>query len=264
MLLTGCGGDRSGKEATEPGELLARVTSRFPLRTIGLDTLSDSARIVRLFPEPGRGAVAFTFTDPLQGISRGLGILSQTRDSAPRLGWPDSVSSVHWRDSHRLVFTAGTGNGVYVILDVRADSLVAVRDTASPATGDSSTLTAREATPEIRARITRMIDSIRFQPEGVPQQGQLRYSPTRILPSPHDSSAAFYVSASDGSGNTSNPTWYLLDLASGTITPLDSVIGPAQSLPGDTGVWANDSTFYFTKELTLYEVRVQREDSGSN
>jgi len=264
MLAAACKGDSSERNAIEPGALSSRIVSRFPLQAIALDTLSDSAQIVGLFPEPNGDAVAFTFRDPVQGISQGLGILTQSRDTAARLGWPDSVSSVHWRRAHELVFTAGTGKGVYVILDVRADSLVTVKDTTSSADTVSTLPVVELPSPETRARITRMVDSIRFQPEGVPQQGQLRYLPTRILQAPHDSATAFYVAATDHSGIASNPTWYLLDQTTGSLTALDSVIGPASSLPGNTGAWANDSTFYFTKELTLLEVRVKRGGGVTN
>jgi hypothetical protein len=194
----------------------------------------------------------------MQRISRGLAVLAHSRDTIPRLAWPDSVSTTHWRHAHELVFTAGTGSGVYVILNARADSLVAIRDTIEPPSADDTIPPTREPAPEIRARITRYIDSIRFQPEGVPQQSQLRYQAGRILPAPHDSTVAFYVAATDGQGSTSNPAWYLLDLANGIVTAVDSVIGPASALPDQTGTWANDTTFYFTKDLTLYELRVHR------
>lgn len=258
-LGVGCSNERPRQASNESEVLTARVIGRTSLRTIALDRLSDSARVIRLLAAPTGNTLAFTFADPTRDIAYGLGIIQPGRDSSARLAWPDSVRTVQWQSSTELVFSAGTGGGVYIILDVHSDSLVAVRDTGTRQLPDSLIADRpRQVDSGLRARITRFVDSLHTQPTGVPQEGQLRYGTTRIIPAPRDSTAAFYVTARDSQMNETNPAWYIVDLRTGGIAPVDSLIGNAAPLPAEAATWLNDSTFYFTKDFTLHEVRLQR------
>jgi hypothetical protein len=250
-----CGERPDAREEREVGALGTRVVERAVLRTIALDTLSDSAHVLSLIPEADGDAIAFRFADPAHGVTAGLGLIDRARP-IPQLGWPDSVSQVRWRAPHELVFTVGTGEGVRVIIDAHASTLVTIQDlsTAPGAAAPPGTVS-----PEVRARATRFVDSTRFQPDGRPQQSALRYAPTRFLTASRDSVAVFHVAATDSVGRLSNPTWYLLDLATGGVQPIDSIIGPMTAMPPDAGAWTDDGTFLYTKGLTLYELRVRRD-----
>lgn len=254
VVLLACG--RPAKDVDSPaGTLQARVVHRAFLRAIALDTLSDSARILKLFPEPDGDAVAFTFADPVRGITGGLGLLDLRRP-LPQLAWPDSISQVRWRAPHELVFTTGTISGVRVIIDAHADTLTTFEDSASM---DATPMAAIEVGDDARARATRFTDSIRIQPTDAPATSVLHYAPTHFLPAPHDSIIAFQTTAAAANMTTrSNPTWYLLDLRTGAVQPLDSLTGSARLMPAEAAAWTADGSFLFTKGLALYEARTQR------
>lgn len=242
------------------GALDFRTIQRASLRTIAMDTLSDSSRILAVVPEPDGDAVAFRFADPAHGIAAGLGLLDRAHP-LPQLGWPDSVAQVRWRRPHELVFTAGTGEGVRMILDAHADTITAVE--AAPGVKDSVAMVLpapTQAPSDLRTRAIAFIDSVRFQPDGRPQQSALHYAPSRIVLAPRDSVAAFHVTAIDSSGRHSNPAWYILDVPSGAIEPIDSIVGPTAAMPAESGAWTDEGTFLFTKGLILYEVRVRRRE----
>ena len=223
------------------------------IRHIGRDSLSDSAYVVRLVPEPDGQTVAIVFADPAQGISAGLALLEPASQRV-ELVWPDSVGEVWWGADHRLVFQSTGTMGVHAIVDVHADSLEhleAAHDTVPPGgLGD------RRWENDARARATAYIDSIRGQPEGVPQQGQLRYTVTSFTPAPADSLVAFYVTARSTSGDRLNPSWYLLHLRSGTIAPVDSLIGRADALLPGAAAWNESGQFIYARGPVLYTARV--------
>lgn len=240
------------------GALDFRTIQRASLRTITMDTLSDSSRILAIVPEPDGDAVAFRFADPAHGVVAGLGLIDRDHP-LPQLGWPDSVTQVRWRRPHELVFTAGTGEGVRMILDAHADTIAAVE--AAPGIRDSVAMVLpapAQAPSDLRTRAIAFVDSVRFQPDGRPQQSALHYAPTRIVLAPRDSVAAFHVTGVDSSGRHSNPAWYILDVPSRGIEPIDSIIGPTAAMPAESGAWTDEGTFLFTKGLILYEVRVRR------
>lgn len=251
-----CGDDDAGKIQvdTEVASFFAEHDSIASIRTIGADTLSDSARVLRLIPEPDGRSMAVLFADPARGVSAGLALLEPERQRT-LLVWPDSVGAVWWSGEHRLAFESRTGTaGVHAIVDVHADSLEhleAAHDTTPPsAVPTSGDLDAA------RARATAYIDSIRGQPEGVPQQGQLRYMVTVVEPSPRDSVAAFYVAARGRGDDRVNPAWYLLHLPSGRIAPIDSVTGPASALPADAAAWTRDGGLLYAKGSAVHRARV--------
>jgi hypothetical protein len=253
---------RDTAERAPTGPVEAHDVERASLRFIALDTLSDSARILALIPEPDGDAVAFTFADPARAITAGLGILDRARP-IPQLVWPDSTTQVRWRGSHELVFSAGTGESVLVVVDAHADTISAIQDPSDSAkvpTPDALTAatTSAELPANARARATRFVDSLRFQPDGKPQGSALRYAPTRIALARHDSLAAFHVLASDDSGRQFNPAWYLLDLRTADIQPIDTVVGPASAMRSESAAWTEDGAFLYTKGLTVHEVRVRR------
>jgi hypothetical protein len=223
------------------------------VRYMGRDSLSDSAYVIRVVPEPDGQTVAIVFADPAQGISAGLALL-EPREQRVHLVWPDSVGEVWWGADHRLVFQSTGSTGVHAIVDVHADSLEhleAAHDTLPPAA-----MEAPRWESDARARATAYIDSIRSQPEGVPQQGQLRYTVTSFAPAPADSLVAFYVTARGTSGDRLNPSWYLLHLRSGTIAPVDSLTGRAEALLPGAAAWNEDGQFIYARGPVLYTARV--------
>src|SRR5687767_15231459 len=114
VLVTGLGCDR-GRSDTESrivAEMSATLNPVAVISIVGIDTLSDSAWIHRLQPEPDGGSVAFLFADPMKGVSRGLGLVETSGTPGPHLVWPDSVNSFWWSGAHQLSFNAGTGQGV--------------------------------------------------------------------------------------------------------------------------------------------------------
>ena len=222
------------------------------IRYMGQDSLSDSAYVVRLVPEPDGRSLAVVFADPALGISTGLALL-ETALRRVRLVWPDSVGAVWWVDDHHLAFQSRSGGtGVRAVVDVHADTLEHIESAADTVPAGAAEF-ARES--EARARATAYIDSVRRQPDGVPQEGTLRYTVRAIAPAEVDSVVAFYVTARGAEGDAFNPTWYLLHLPSGRVAPIDSVTGPSGALTADAAAWSGDLFIYARGEV-LYAARV--------
>src|SRR5688500_19873301 len=81
----------SGSPPMPATVLTSHATQRTPFQIVGADTLSDSARVVRVIPEPDGDGVIVMFTDPARRISSGLAIVDR-RMANPQLLWPDSAS----------------------------------------------------------------------------------------------------------------------------------------------------------------------------
>lgn len=255
-----CVREEAERPAAGAGQLRVASTQRASLRALGAsgDTLSDSARVTRVAVEPDGDAVAFVFADPARQVMAGLG-MSQ-RGGPAQLIWPDSVNGVWWARDHSLAFTTTTGIGARIVVDVHAESMSILEER-----GDSIRAPAGAGEPSsIRAQAVKYIDSLRFQPAGTPQRSALHYRVSRVLPSPADSTVAmFYVAATDsGSGARSNPAWYALDVVTGTVLPVDQLVGPAADMPGEAGGWSTSSStggrFVYAKALTLWEVEPKR------
>jgi hypothetical protein len=250
---------------SDGGALTVTISERATVAGIGADRLSDSASITELFPEDDGDAIPFVFADPLRKVTAGLGILDRRRPNGAQLIWPDSVQDAWWSGSHSFAFTAATGRGVRVVVDVHAETMVTI---------EHGTLTARqhvsdEAPTAAWARATAYVDSLRVQPESRPANSALRYTVTRLVTAPRDSLAAFHVAAAPSSEGTSgpgstrtNPAWYALDLRTGAVAPIDSVIGPDEMLPEGAGAWRSDSHFVFAKGLSIHEAQVRRADTA--
>lgn len=252
--LAGCTGD--DKHAESPVALGLVVTTS-PIATVGvvgIDTLSDSAWIHRLQPEPDGGSVAFLFADPAKGISRGLALVESSGTSAPQLVWPDSVNSFWWSGAHQLSFNSGTGQGVRVIVDAHAAQLEALQSTGAPS-GPPATPTASTASASALSRAQAFIDSIRIQPQGTPQGSTLRYRADSIVLAPGDTFAAVHVLANDGHGATVNPAWYLAHLPSGHMQAVDSLTGRSTGLLSSAGQWGLDGAFYYAKDRSIWRTR---------
>jgi hypothetical protein len=251
VVLTGCLGKQEDAKAPVATRL---TTTTVPLATIGvvgMDTLSDSARINGIQPEPDGGSVAFLFADPAKGIGRALGLVEASGTPAAQLAWPDSVSSFWWSAAHQLSFTAGTGQGVRVVINAHAAQLEALEVTGlqsspsnrpQPGNSNAAALTRAQA----------FIDSIRVQPGGTPQRSTLQYRADSILLAPGDTFAAVHVSANDNQGTTVNPAWYLAHLPTGHVQPIDSLTGQSSGLPSSAGQWGADGSFYYAKERSIW------------
>lgn len=252
-MLAGC---TSGQDSTKASVASGLTATASPLATIsivGIDTLSDSAWIRRLQPEPDGGSVAFLFADPAKGITRGLGLVESSGQSVAQLAWPDSVRTFWWSGAHQLSFTAGTGQGVRVVVDAHAAQLEALAVTGPASVPESATAGTPNAAALSRAQA--FIDSIRVQPEGTPQGSTLRYRADSIVLAPGDTFAAVHVVANDGHGTTVNPTWYLAHLPSGHMQAIDSLTGQAKGLPPSAGQWGVDGTFYYAKERSIWRAQ---------
>lgn len=226
---------------------------------IGADTLSDSARILELYPEPDGGSVTFRFTDPVKHISSGLGIVQASGTRQAQLVWPDSVVSAWWGGPHELGFIAGTGTGVRVVVDVHATQLEAIEasegrgrsNAGNPPTTERSTMLAVE-------RAQAFIDSVRVQPEGIPQQSTtLHYKADTATLAPDTLVAAVHVSAHDHTGKRSNPSWYLVHIPSGHVRPVDSLTGSSPGLPASGGQWTRGRVFFYAKERSIWRAQPQ-------
>jgi hypothetical protein len=245
-------------DAKAPTSSVFTVTDA-PVATIafiGADTLSDSARIYQLQPEPDGGSIAFLFADPAKGITRGLGIVQASGSQAAQLGWPDSVVSVWWSNPHQLSFTAGTGRGVRLVVDAHAAQLQAVE-----VTGPQGANTARSSSVDspssakALSRARSFIDSIRVQPAGTPQHSALQYRADSVLVAQGDSLAAVHVSAADAHGTKVNPSWYLVHLPSGHVHAVDSLTGQSPGLAASAGQWGANGLFYYAKERSIWRAQ---------
>ena len=252
-MLAGCSSHQDDAEASVALGLVATTSPLATISVVGVDTLSDSAWIQRLQPEPDGGSVAFLFADPAKGITRGLGLVESSGRSAAQLAWPDSVSAFWWSGAHQLSFTAGTGQGVRVVVDAHAAQLEALEVTGPTTAPGSASAPSPNATALSRAQA--FIDSIRVQPEGTPQGSTLRYRADSIVVAPSDTFAAVHVVANDGRGTTVNPTWYLTHLPSGHMQAIDSLTGRAEGLPPSAGQWGADGAFYYAKERSIWRAQ---------
>jgi hypothetical protein len=254
MLLASCLGDRDNVKLPGASALTATVSPLATIKIIGADTLSDSSSVHHLQPEPDGGSIAFLFTDPVKGITRGLAIVELSRAQEAQLAWPDSVTSVWWSGPHQISFTAGTGQGVRVVVDVHMAQLQALegsespRPTPAPQQGSS--------TRAALARAQAFVDSVRVQPQGTPQGSTLRYRADSVLLAPGDTFAAVHVLASDPQGTQVNPAWYLTHLPSGHVHGLDSLTGRSSGLLSAAGSWGAPAVFYYVKERVIWQARV--------
>ncbi|HKG92479.1 MAG TPA: hypothetical protein VKA84_11325 [Gemmatimonadaceae bacterium] len=253
---------QGSKGANAPaGALAVNTSQRTVLRVVGRDTLSDSAYIVRLVPEPDGDAVAFVFADPERRIHAGLGIAQHDSASAQLL-WPDSVTTVWWGGPHAISFSTETGRGAYVVVDVHAkEAKVAPPDSARqtpPTRADTATAIATAAAHDAaERRAIAFLDSLHVQPTGRPQGGAaLRYEVRSVLMARGGRFGAFYASATDSAGRRVNPAWFIIDPRSGAVAQVDEVVGPASELPERAGGWT-ETTFVFAKRLGLYETVVR-------
>jgi hypothetical protein len=246
-LLGACSRDDAARSERRDATLSITASQRADIRVIGQDTLSDSARIVRLVPEPDGDAVAIIFADPSRPVTAGLALIDRARPTAQLL-WPDSVTNVWWSAPHRVAFSTRTGKGVRAVVDVHKAALevIELSDTA-PRPGP----VARNADALLRA--TAYIDSVHVQPTGRPQRSALKYSVDRIIPSPDGGLAAVYVIARDSSGSPMNPAWYVMDLPSGFMVGIDQITGAASELPPETGGWGSNGHFFFAKGRSVWE-----------
>jgi hypothetical protein len=261
FAITGsCISDQDATNRLTSSVFTAEVNPVASITFIGADTLSDSARIYRLEPEPDGGSVAFLFADPGKGITQGLGIVQASGGQRAQVGWPDSVLSVWWSNSHQLSFTAGTGQGVRLVVDVHAAELKAAE---VPGAGIAPQGAGRTGSAQLNAnalsRAQAFIDSVRVQPAGMPQRSALRYEADSTLVGPGDTLAAVHVSAGGREGSKVNPAWYLVHLPSGQVQLVDSLTGRSPGLPASAGQWAANGLFYYAKDHSIWraEPKVQ-------
>ena len=243
-----------GSPASSSAVLEVHATQRASFEIVGADTLSDSARIIRIIPEQDGDGVIALFTDPARRVSSGLAIVDR-RMSHPQLLWPDSVTSVWWTGPHMLAFTTTTGQGIRLVVDVHAATLK-IADTTSR--GVQSPPVAAVADSSVIGRSRAFIDSIHMQPAGVPQGSALTYSVTRVVPSPDGRLAAFHAAARDPAGTVTNPGWFILDRASRVVSPVEQVTGLLSELPAEAGEWAGNSSFLYAKGRAVWDAEVGR------
>jgi hypothetical protein len=253
-ITAGCVGTQDDAERPVPSAFTAAADPIATVTIVGADTLGDSARIHHLAPEPDGRSIAFLFADPAKGITRGLGIVQVSGGQPPQLGWPDSVTSVWWSGPHQLSFTAGTGQGVRLVVDAHAAQLEAMEVTSAPNPPRLGTSATNPNTNAL-SRAQAFIDSVRVQPEGTPRISTLRYRADSIIVAPSDTLAAVHVSASDTQGTKVNPAWYLVHLPSRHVQAIDSLIGRSSGLSASAGQWGADGAFYYAKERSLWRAR---------
>jgi hypothetical protein len=256
IAFVGCEAGRNEMRETSISAFHAVAEPLVTVSTIGVDTVSDSASISHVRPEPDGESVAFIFADPAKGITRALGIVQTSGPQVSQLVWPDSVMSVWWSGPHELRFTAGTGQGVYAVIDAHAAALQAMAITDSASGRRSSDASTTGAAPtEALTRVQRFIDSVRVQPDGTPQQSALRYAADTVIIAPGDTLAAAHVSAK-ANGSSVNPGWYLVHIRSNSVTAVDSLIGASSGLPRSGGGWDTKGGFYYAKERSIWRARV--------
>ena len=255
LSLFGCSASREETSAASISTFSAVAEPLATVSTVGVDTVSDSAWISHIKPEPDGESVAFIFADPAKGTTRALGITQASGPHAAYLVWPDSVMSVWWSGPHELRFTAGTGQGVYAIVDAHAAALQALAITDSAGVPRGPAPAADQARTQALARIQSFIDSVRVQPEGTPQHSTLRYRADTVIVAAGDTLAAAHVSAAADGGSV-NPAWYVMHIESGSIQPVDSLIGRSVGLPHSAGGWDNSGRFYYAKERAIWRARV--------
>lgn len=254
-LLIACFGNEDGARPSAVVELAATASLLAVINVVGMDTLSDSASIHHLRPEPDGGSVAFLFADPTKGVRRGLGLVETSGSTAGQLAWPDSVNFFWWSGAHQLSFTAGTGKGVRIVVDAHAAQLEAIQAADSQSHSSNAPWLNDSTNAVALSRAQVFIDSIRVQPGGRPQGSTLRYQADTVIIAPTDSFAAVHVSARNSQGAQANPAWYLTHMASGHIRAIDSLTGTSTGLPASAGQWGADGNFYYAKERTIWRAR---------
>ena len=252
-VLAACTNAGDDTRSVTAAGLTVMTNSLAVISTVGMDTVSDSASIHRLQPEPDGGSVAFTFADPTKGITSGLGLVNLSGTAAAQLVWPDSVTSFWWSGPHQLSFTAGTGQGVRVIVDAHAAQLEALEATSTRPRSSEINVTNDRNTAAL-SRAQAFIDSVRVQPGGTPQESALRYRADSIVIAPGDTFAAVHVSAGN-TGITANPAWYVTHLPSGHMQAVDSLTGTSSGLPASAAAWGADGAFYYAKEQSIWRAQ---------
>ena len=252
-LVAACTGAEEGQSPPRAGSLDVRREQRISAATVASDTLSDSASIVGVFPEADGDAIAFTFADPVRGISSGLAIAG--RDSAgPALLWPDSVTGVWWSGPHALAFTAARRQGVHAVVDVHSAKATVADDTVQRPPR-AAAAPGRDDPAFVRA--VKYVDSLHVQPAGQPQGSSLRYEVTSLRVAPDGRLGAFHVIATDSAGRRSNPAWYALDVQTGAVQPIDEIVGPLSEMPERAAGWTGDGRFLYAKRATIWEATVR-------
>lgn len=254
-ITASCISNRDDAESPVASALTVLASPVAAITVIGADTLSDSARIHYLAPEPDGESIAFLFADPAKGITQGLGISQASGSQIPQLAWPDSVTSVWWSNPHQLSFTAGTGRGVRVVVNSHAAELEALEVTGIQNTPASAGSVSTESNTSALSRARTFIDSIRVQPEGTPQHSALRYQADSVIVAPGDTLAAIHVLAADIHGVKVNPAWYLVHIPTGHMQAIDSLTGRSSGLPASAGQWGADGSFYYAKERSIWRAR---------
>lgn len=244
----------SGLPRASATVLTVHATQRSPFQIVGADTLSDSARIVRIFPEQDGDGLIVMFADPVRRISSGLGIVDR-RMASPQLLWPDSATTAWWTGPHMLAFTTATGRGIRLVVDVHAATLK-IADTTN--TGFGTPVATPAADSSVIGRARAYIDSVHVQPGGSARTAALVYSVNRVVPSPDGSLAAFHSTARDAAGSLTNPAWFILDRSSGAVTSVDQIIGPVAELAAEAGEWGSNTSFFYAKGMAIWEAEIQR------
>lgn len=255
ISLLGCG---TGQEDTGKASISTFSAVAEPLITvsaIGVDTLSESGWISHITPEPDGASLAFIFADPAKGVTRALGIVQASGQQISHLVWPDSVMFVWWSGPHELRFAAGTGQGVYGVIDAHAAALEALAVADSAGIHRGAAVTGSDAQRQALARVQSFIDSVRVQPEGTPQQSALHYRADTVIVAAGDTLAAAHVAAATN-GSSVNPAWYLVHIESGSVHAIDSLIGRSIGLPRSAGGWDTTGRFYYAKERSIWRARV--------
>jgi hypothetical protein len=253
--LSGCDPSQEAASRRSISTFSAVAEPLVTVTTIGADTMSDSAWISHIKPEPDGESVAFIFADPTKGATHALALARVAGTQTSHLVWPDSVTLVWWSGPHELRFTAGTGRGVYAIVDAHAAALEALAITDSARALPAPAPSTMQARTNALARLQSFIDSLRVQPEGTPQRSVLRYRADTIIVAAGDTLAAAHVAA-DADGGSVNPAWYVVHIESGSVQPIDSLVGRATGLPRSAGGWDNSGTFYYAKERSIWRARV--------
>ena len=259
--VSACSDTRESRSpATPTTALTTHTTQRASFQIVGADTLSDSARILRVLPEQDGDGVIALFADPARRVSSGLAIID-ARMTHPQLLWPDSATNVWWTGPHTLAFTTATGRGIRLVGDVHAATLK-IADTTD--TGIGSPPRTMEIDSSVSKRARAYTDSVHLQPAGSPRGSALTYSVARVASSPDGSMAAFHSAARDSLGVLTNPAWFILDRSSGTVTLIDQITGPVAELPKEAGEWSGNSSFFYAKGKTIWEAEIQRTTSQPN
>ena len=254
LLFTACGREDRTRTETSNGSLAITVGPRVDVRFVGGDTLSDSARVVRLIPEPDGDGVGIVFADPSRRVSAGLALADRAHPAAQLL-WPDSITAAWWSSPHTISFSTMTGTGIRAVVDVHKATLEIVAhstDTLPPAA--SAAVPAQNSGAMLRA--TAYIDSLYVQPAGQPQRSTLKYSVDHLSPSASGQYAAIYVTARDSSGKSMNPAWYAMAVASGRVERVEQITGSTLELPAEAAGWSGDGHFFFAKGRSVWEAKI--------